>query len=247
MTTGVRAVALSALIVALAAIALVVRHRRDALRRIVQNQCLPHYHQRHDPTPSDRLILPSDQQEADGYAVLHDIKGGVHELLIPIRTLSGIESPVLLDARTPDYIAAAWQNRDALDALAGRALTHDEVGLAVNPHTARGQDQFHIHMECLGTALRQFLNHQAGAITLAWTPLKLNGHTFQVRRVTGGTLADAQIIRQVANEIPDGPLNLGTYTLIIAGHTFAAEPGFVLLMASGSFPGEKLLDARCAR
>jgi CDP-diacylglycerol pyrophosphatase len=247
MTAGLRTVALVALSIALFASILVHNRQRDALRRIVQTQCLPHFHQRRDPAPCDRLILPTGAPEADGYAILHDIKGGVHELLIPIRTLAGIESPALLDPRAPDYVAEAWNNRDALNAYAGRSLTHDEVGLAINPQTARGQDQFHIHMACLGGPLRQVLARDGESIPLDWVPVRVGSQSYRARRISGATLDTARVISQVASAIPDGPRNLRSHSLVVAGHQFASGAGFVMLVASGAVPGEKLLDAHCTR
>src|ERR1700733_870534 len=65
---------------------------RDALRHIVQDQCAVHWLQRHDAHPCERVYLPDAPRERDGYAVLHDIKGGAHFLLIPTRTITGLES-----------------------------------------------------------------------------------------------------------------------------------------------------------
>ncbi|MGH7189912.1 MAG: CDP-diacylglycerol diphosphatase, partial [Acetobacteraceae bacterium] len=68
----------------------------------------------------------------DGFAVLHDQKGGAHFLLIPIRAISGIESAELRAPGTLNYFDAAWKARDTLAAAVGHRLARSEVGLAVN-------------------------------------------------------------------------------------------------------------------
>jgi CDP-diacylglycerol diphosphatase len=116
---------------------------RNALRQIVQEQCLVHWLEQHDPAPCDRVQA--------AYAVLADRKGGAHFLLIPTQKIAGIESAELQSAGTPNYLSAAWRARDRLAAAAGHAIPRGAVGLAVNPPHARTQDQFHIHIECLNT------------------------------------------------------------------------------------------------
>ena len=68
---------------------------RDALREIVQDQCLPHWREQHSAAPCVEVHLDDAAHAESGYAVLADRKGGAHFLLIPTRTISGIESPTL--------------------------------------------------------------------------------------------------------------------------------------------------------
>src|ERR1700683_1567364 len=70
---------------------------RDALRQVVQNQCLPNWRQHKNPSPCERIWLSSPQPDSPGYAVLEDRKGGAHYLLIPLQTFSGTDSGELLD------------------------------------------------------------------------------------------------------------------------------------------------------
>ncbi len=59
---------------------------RDALRQVVQNQCLQNWRQHKGPAPCERVWLSSPQPDSPGYAVLEDRKGGAHYLLIPLQT-----------------------------------------------------------------------------------------------------------------------------------------------------------------
>jgi CDP-diacylglycerol pyrophosphatase len=221
---------------------------RDELQRIVQRQCLPDWLQRRDPAPC--LAVRSRVNAADGsdagYAVLADRKGGAHFLLIPLRTLSGIESPALLQATVPNYFAAAWDARARIVTGALRAAPPDAVGLAINSHYSRGQDQLHIHIECQGAALHAALRAAASRLTSTWTPLEVAGDTYQVRRVLGRTLAGSDPIQLMAEELPDARSHMGFYTLIVAGLRFGDAPGFALLARRALLRGgERLLDSTC--
>jgi CDP-diacylglycerol pyrophosphatase len=221
------------------------RHR-DALRRIVQTECLPAFLRHHDPAPCVRLVLPPAGGVADGYAVLKDRKPGAHFLLIPTRTLAGLESPEMRDPHIPNFLAAAWTERKVLDHWLGRTLPRDAVGLAINPHAARGQDQLHVHIECVGALLERVLSAHAGDLGSAWTPLSIAGRPFVARSVMGERFDGTNPIRLLADDLPGGGADLGAYTVVVAGRSFAAGPGVVVLAAKGAPGGETLLDARCA-
>jgi CDP-diacylglycerol pyrophosphatase len=219
--------------------------QRDALRRIVQTQCLVSFRLRGDPAPCARVVLPATGDATQGFAILKDRKPGVHFLLIPTRTLTGIESAVLLDAAAPNYFAAAWGARDLLEQWYGHPLPRDALGLAVNPHTARGQDQLHIHMECVGQLLEHTLAMHAEQLGTAWTTVEIGARPFRARRLMGETLAGTDPFHLLAQQLPGTRPRLDRYTLIVAGRTFRAGPGFVLLAGRGAPGGETLLDAGC--
>ena len=253
MNSGARhhALALRCAALALAAAGAVspAQAARDDLQRIVQRQCLPDWLQRHDPAPCLAVQLPASAAGGTdaGYAVLADRKGGAHFLLIPLRTLSGIESPALLDSRVPNYFAAAWDARARIVPGALRAVPPDAVGLAINSHYSRGQDQLHIHIECQGAALHAALRAAASRLTSSWTALDVDGDTYQVRRVMGRTLEGADPIKLLAQGLPAARAHLAFYTLIVAGVRFGDRPGFALLARRAVLRGgERLLDNACA-
>src|ERR1700675_2603281 len=92
---------------------------RDALRQIVQDECVVHWQQQHTASPCERVD--------PGFAVLADRKGGAHFLLIPTRTMAGIESPEVLEPGAPNYFEAAWQARDRIAAVVGRGVPRGAV------------------------------------------------------------------------------------------------------------------------
>jgi CDP-diacylglycerol pyrophosphatase len=219
---------------------------RDALRQIVQEQCLVHWLQQHDPAPCERVFLTDAQHGTEGYAVLADIKGGAHFLLIPTNTIAGMESPDVLAPRAPNYFAGAWQARDRISALVGRAVRRDEVGVAINPQSTRGQDQLHIHIECLGVGLRNVLQHAAPRLNDAWSPINLAGRPYQALRALGESLDQVNPFVLLAERLPGAREDMGAYTLLVTGMQFKDGPGFILI-AGKNLPGaENFLDASCA-
>jgi CDP-diacylglycerol diphosphatase len=101
------------------------------------------------------------QGEPQGHAILKDIHGVLQYLLIPTARVSGIESPLLLQADAPDYWAAAWQARQWMARLHGSVLPREAVALTVNSQWGRSQNQLHIHVSCVRPELPARLQ-QAG-------------------------------------------------------------------------------------
>jgi CDP-diacylglycerol pyrophosphatase len=219
---------------------------RDALRQIVQEQCVVHWMQRHDATPCERVYL-SDAQRADsGYAVLADRKGGAHFLLIPTRTITGIESPQLVEPGAPNYFSPAWQARDRLSAALGREVPRNAVGLAVNSEHARSEDQLHIHIECLRPDVFEVLEREAGRIASTWTPVRVAGASYVALKIMGEELGGADNpFRLLIDGVPQARGLMGDYTIVVAGMQSEEGPGFIVL-AGTSVAGELLLDSTCA-
>jgi CDP-diacylglycerol pyrophosphatase len=210
---------------------------RDALRQIVQEQCVVHWQQQHSAAPCERV--------GEGFAVLADRKGGAHFLLIPTMTIAGMESPELLDSRTPNYFAAAFEARDEVAAVVGHRIGRNAIGLAVNPRRTRSQDQLHIHIECIRADIAAALKTAAPRITSGWAPLELAGSPYQALRIMGEELGRSDPFKLLADELPAAKSAMGDYTLIVAGMDFPEGPGFIVLAGTQS-AGELLLDSTCA-
>ncbi len=241
----------------LALAATVASAGRDDLRLIVQQQCVPDWIQQHDPAPCEEVDIPGGtaalfsaatrRELAAGWAVLADRKGGAHLLLIPLTTIPGIESPMLLEGGTTNYFAAAWKARALIAAAAGRALAPDQLGFAVNSRYTRGQDQLHIHMECQGAPLHAALLAQAGHLSEHWTALEIAGNRYEVRRVPGPSLDPVRPFELLAAGVPGARADMAAYTLVVAGVSFPDGPGFALLARHALVGGgELLLDGSCA-
>jgi CDP-diacylglycerol pyrophosphatase len=215
---------------------------RDALREIVQDQCLAHWREQHSAAPCVEVHL-DDAHAESGYAVLADRKGGAHFLLIPTRTISGIESPTLEEPGAPSYFQAAWRAHERLDGVVGRQVPVRFIGLAVNPLHARSQDQLHIHIECLRPDVYQTLARQAARLSASWSLLTLAGSSYWAQRISGDLEADDPF-KLLAAHFPDADRSMGDYTLVVAGAP-SEDRGF-LVLASASAAGELLLDSSCA-
>jgi CDP-diacylglycerol pyrophosphatase len=222
---------------------------RDALREIVQDQCLVHWREQHSAAPCVEVHVDDPAPAGAGYAVLADRKGGAHFLLIPTQTVSGIESTVLTDPGGTGYFWAAWQAHDRLATVVGREVPRELVGLAVNPMHARSQDQLHIHIECLRPDVHAALARNAAHISASWSPLTLRDSSYWVRTIGADLKADDPF-KLLATHFPVSDRAMGDYTLVVAGapaeeSTPPAGRSFFLL-ASTAAAGELLLDSTCA-
>jgi CDP-diacylglycerol pyrophosphatase len=216
----------------------------DELRAIVQEQCLPHWLEARDPAPCVRVGPDPDADERPAYALLHDRKGGAHFLLIPVRTVRGIDEREVLGAAAPNYFAAAWLGRAALAEATGRAIPRAAVGMAINPLRARSQDQLHIHIACLRPGFYQGLKQAADGLRGTWSQVRIDGADYRALRVSGAELGAANPFALIAQGVP-GAMN--GYSLLVAGMEFRDGPGFAVLVQTEGVPaGELLLDSSCA-
>ena len=218
---------------------------RDALRQIVQGQCVVNWSQHHTPAPCERVFLADSKTGNSGYAVLADRKGGAHYLLIPTQTMAGIESTELLDPDAPNYFAEAWHARDLITRFVGHDVPRTAIGLAVNTAHSRTQDQFHIHIECLRGEVFQSLRTAADQVTDTWSPVNVAGFTYSALRIMGEGLDGSNPFELLAKLKPDVRHHMGDYTLVAAGMQFKTGPGFIVLTGTGP-TGELLLDSTCS-
>jgi CDP-diacylglycerol pyrophosphatase len=205
---------------------------RDALRRIVQEQCVVNWSQHQEPAPCERVYLADSHTGNSGYAVLADRKGGAHYLLIPTQTMAGIESRELLDPDAPNYFAEAWHARDLITQYVGHNVARTAIGLAVN-------------IECLRQDIVDSLRAAAGRLSETWTPVSVAGSTYDGLRIIGEGLDGSNPFELLAALKPDVRRHMGDYTLVVAGMQFGGGPGFVVLAGTGP-TGELLLDSSCA-
>lgn len=218
---------------------------RDALRRIVQEQCVPHYLQQLGQGPCEHVFLSKPEDASSGFAVLADRKGGAHFLLIPTKTIVGLESPEIAAPLAINYFAAAWRARDVLQTRAGYPIPRNAVGLAVNSRRARGQDQLHIHIECLGRETFDVLQANQDRIEGTWTPIDIAGFPFVATRISGEELEQHNPFALLAAYLINNKDSVDAYTLVVAGMEFRHTPGFVVLAGKRGLNGESLLDSTC--
>jgi CDP-diacylglycerol pyrophosphatase len=218
---------------------------RSALRQIVQEQCVLNWQAHHNPAPCERVFLADPKNGSSGYAVLAAPGGGAHYLLVPTRTMSGLESGELLDPDAPNYFAEAWNARGLIGSFVGHDVPRTAVGLAIGIAQSRAQDQFHVHIECLQQEAFRTLRASADNFVGVWSPITIAGSTYQGLRVMGDGLDASNLFELLATLSPDARHHMGNYTLIAAGMQFKSGPGFVVLTGTGP-SGEILLDSTCA-
>jgi CDP-diacylglycerol pyrophosphatase len=218
---------------------------RDRLRFIAQEECLPHWRAAHDPGPCISVTLVGKGSAADGFVVLADRKGGAHFLLIPTRTISGIESPEARVHGGLNYFESAWRAREVLGEVVGHSLPRSAVGMAVNQVRSRSQDQLHIHISCLRNSVYDTLRSQANQLGNRWSPLSVGGFKYQATRVMGRELGARNPFELLADRLPGARSTMGEFTLLVAGMEFKEGPGFVLLAGSAVPGAELMLDSGC--
>jgi CDP-diacylglycerol pyrophosphatase len=215
----------------------------NALWRVVHWLCLPDQVVLGHPAP----CLAVDR--ARGYAVVPDPEHRTQVLLVPTRRVTGIESPALLAADSPNYWQDAWEARRFLERRARRALARDEIALAINARTARTQNQLHIHVDCIRPDVRAILAARLDEVDLAWSPLDvpLAGRLYWARRLDGADLLERDPFKMLARGLPEARDDMGRFSLAVIGMTFAdGAPGFVLLADGGPAAfAESLLDHDC--
>ena len=239
--------ALGALLIALAAAAANAHADPLALWRIVHDECVPNQIDHHDPSPCTLVDL------AGGYVVLKDRVGATQFLVLPTARITGIESAILLTPRAIGYMQDAWSARRFVQARAPAQLMRSDLSLAVNSIYGRSQNQLHIHVDCLRADVRDALARHRAAIGDTWQPfpVALAGHDYIARRLVIPDLDGVNPFRTLADQVPEAHANMGAYTLVVAGATFAGKPGFILLadhadLARGDVAnGESLQDHSC--
>ncbi|MCF1469171.1 CDP-diacylglycerol diphosphatase [Agrobacterium vitis] len=213
----------------------------DALWKIVHDKCVV------ATAPCVRV------NSGEHYALLKDQRGVAQHLLIPTDRITGIESPALLDDKTPNFFADAWSERAAVNARLPHPLPRDAVSLAVNAQDARSQNQLHIHIDCLSPDAHAVLTKIANDIGTGWAPLPVAvaGHQFIAMKVEGDTLAGYNPFLALAKTLKDPSTEMASHNLVVVGASFASGPGFIILTdvapaaIVGFSGGEDVQDHSC--
>jgi CDP-diacylglycerol pyrophosphatase len=226
---------------------------RSALWHVVHDLCVVDQLHNGRPAPCDYVNLADG--ERDGYAIVKDLLGTTQYLLIATRPISGIESPDLLAADTPNYWRAAWQARSYVSRRAKIELPREGVGMAINSAFARSQDQLHIHIDCVRPDVRDSISGHAAGFRETWAvlPFDLDSRNYVARRVDSPDLDGVDPFRLLAEGVEAAQHDMAAETLVVIGATFdGGRPGFVLL-ADRADPtrgdpayGEDLLDHTCS-
>ena len=191
---------------------------------------------------------------AGRYAVVKDIERPTQYLLVPTDRITGIESPALLAAKSPNYWRAAWGLRSRSARQLGRALPREDFGLAVNSIDGRSQNQLHIHADCVRPSVRDALRDHNGQIGARWSTLTIGPaqNRYRVRWIDGADLGVHDPFKILARTDPAARADMGRYALALVGASRpSGAPGFVLLASRSQGTeddnghSEDLLDHHC--
>ncbi len=227
---------------------------RNGLWAVVHDLCVPLYRGIGVPFPCREVNLNGGAGR--GFAVLRTASSPSHFILVPTARVSGIESPLLQSEEAPNYWQAAWDARHLVEEGAGRPLPRDAIGMAVNSAAGRSQDQLHIHVACVLTALTGFLRSHELEIHGSWSRLRSTfaGHKFLAMKIEAEDLGKADPFRILPQALGPGGLLPKNQTLAVIGAVFRdGRPGFYLLANDARahplevVSAEGLLDDKCAK
>jgi CDP-diacylglycerol pyrophosphatase len=202
----------------------------QALWRIVHDQCVPDQRLRHEPSPC-ALVSIADG-EARGFAILKDRAGVAQHLLMPTAKITGIEDPAILQPEAINYFAQAWEERGLVEDRLGRKLARTHISIAVNSIYGRSQDQLHLHIDCLDSAVGDALRNSEAPTNGGWAErtILLKGRRYRVRWLDADKLATENPFKLLAQEIPGARKTMGAWTLALVGAEGPnGAPGFLLL------------------
>jgi CDP-diacylglycerol pyrophosphatase len=226
---------------------------RMALWHVVHDQCVVDQKTNQSPSPCETVNLTGGENH--GYAILKDRKGKTQFLLIPTKQIAGIESPEILSPDAPSYWQAAWEARKYVIERLGHELPRGALGMAINSSIHRGQDQLHIHIDCIQSDVLTQVGRRADEVPQEWSELTfdLSGRRYMAKRVNSADLEGVNPFQLLAQGIEAARMDMSRETLAVIGARFAdGHDGFILLSdrvdpATGyDAHGEDLLDHACA-
>ena len=194
---------------------------RDALWKIVNEQCVPNYQSDLGPAPCLTVNPEND------LVTFKDRKGAFHYLVMPIQPITGVESSLLQEEATSSYFHYAWLYRDLLrlpDDKQGKHL----VSVAVNSRYGRSQDHLHLHIACLDSDVQSTLLEAAAQIDTAWKPLpsELKSHRYLARKISAHELESIGPFRLLTQDGLASASKMGHFGLAM---THIGDHGFILL------------------
>lgn len=208
----------------------------DFLWKLVGGNCVPNQRNLGKADPCDAVYFEKDSDK--GYAVLKDINGPLHFLILPTTRISGIESPELLQDDSLNYVYKTWESRGFVDKERGAAVPPEELSLAINSQLGRSQNHLHVHISCIRSDVKAGVYAQLSNIGAKWNVLPggLMGHDYLAKRIsekefreknTFKILAEAPGAQDHMNEFGLGVLpvknSAGSYDFILITDRAVAE------------------------
>ena len=184
-----------------------------------------------------------------GNAILKSPRYPTEFLVTPVAAVKGIESSAARSASAGKLWEIAWESRVRVEGLLGQHLRRTAIGLVVNSRGSRTQDQLHIHVDCLATAVQSKVANLAEEGDDGWTMLSLPpaGTQYWAKVIAAPTLAEFNVVETVASELPAAENAMARTSIAVAGASLKdGSDGFVLLVSVADTAAEPLLDHDCA-
>jgi CDP-diacylglycerol pyrophosphatase len=202
----------------------------DALWEIISMDCVPNQKAHRSPDPCAEVSFEPDGER--GYAVLKDHNGPLQYLLLPTTKITGIESPEVLAADSPNYFYHAWEARSYMEKIYRSPIAPEEISLTVNSQFGRSQNQLHIHISCTRPNVRTLVQRNLNHIGPTWSefPGGIFGHKYLSRRITLQQLKEQNSFQFLANDFPGAKTSMYEFGLaVVAIKTPLGGVDFVLL------------------
>jgi CDP-diacylglycerol pyrophosphatase len=247
--------AVALLAAGLAMAALVVGYRlfvahdgRLGLWRVVGEICVPA--ERLAGVPFPCLDVRLDR----GWALVRAPFGGHEFLVVPTARVTGLEDPAARAPEMPDLWSVAWAERGRIAAAVGRPIPDDRMAFAINSRSARSQDQYHIHVDCLDADVRARLRAAALGLAGGWRdarPVGDDGPRYLIRRIALSDLARERPEALIARELAPRREQVSFLSFAVVGTgEGGGDPGLLLAATYGLGPwdgghAEELMDHAC--
>ncbi len=219
-----------------------VEDHSDVLWKFVSQQCVPDMENHHLPAPCEKVDLSA------GYVLFKDRVGPLQYLLMPVRRITGIESPQLLRPQTANFFSLAWHERHLLSDKYHARIPDSDLMMAINSESGRTQNQLHIHMSCLRIDIARQLAALSPAATGTWQSYTLRSHAYAIRTLTPTELDQQSVFIRIAQEIPGAAGQMGDYGVAL---TALPKGQLVLLvikkdlLKGNTGSAEELQDHQC--
>lgn len=215
---------------------------RNILWDKVHNQCDVNY-------TNNGLYAPCALVDKNNGYVFYKVDFDKYQyLLMPLKKITGVEDPQLLDADLPRYLWMAWWGRDLVSEKTGRTVKEKDLSVTINPVNSRSQDQLHLHISCLAQPVRAALD-SISSWSSSWAefPQPLQGNTWQYRKVTLEELQQKNLFKEINDQVVAMGKEMQYTTIALLN---IDNDDFLLLAASGDsgkgIAAETLQDHECA-
>ena len=218
----------------------------DFLWNTINNECVPNQKKNNNPEPC--ALVQYDKDGVHGWVVYKDIRGVLHYLLLPVTKITGIESPEILKADSPNYFFQAWEARRFMSERAKKPINEYAISLAINAQTHRSQNQLHIHISCNRPDVQKQITDNANAVGTTWAPfpVEMVGHKWYARRMTLEQIQKQDAFKYLGNdfaEAKDDNMYKWGLAMVTEKNAKGAQEFLLLAMAGHS---EDIQDHTCA-